>query len=47
MYIQLKKNLKKTSIKIQTIFFAEMDGKSDIVCYRNMANFIVNESWYK
>ena len=24
-----------------------MNGKSDVICFRNMTNFIVNDSWYK
>ena len=29
------------------VFFAEIDGRKNIVCFRNMANFIINEKWYE
>ena len=28
------------------IFFAEVEGRHNVVCFRNMAKFIVNEKWY-
>ena len=28
------------------IFFAEVDGRSNIVCFRNMAKYIINDKWY-
>ena len=28
------------------IFFAEIDGKADIVCFKNVASSIINEEWY-
>ena len=34
---------RKHSIKMRTnYFFADMDGKSNVLCFRNMANSIVN-----
>ncbi len=27
------------------IFFAEIEGSSNVLCFRNMANYIVNERW--
>ena len=31
----------------QHIFFAEIQGRSDIVCLKDFADFIVNNAWYK
>ena len=48
--MQTKKYLKeKLQLKYKHFFFFfwEMNGKSDVICFRNMANFIVNDSWYK
>lgn len=28
------------------IFFAEVNGRRNVICWRNMALFIVNEKWY-
>ena len=28
------------------IYFAELDGKQNIVCFRNMANYILHRTWY-
>ena len=28
------------------IFFVEALGKSDVVCFRNMADYVVNDKWY-
>ena len=28
------------------IFFAEVEGCSNVVCFRNMAKYIINEKWY-
>ena len=28
------------------IFFAEVDGRGNVLCFKNMANFIVNDKWY-
>ena len=28
------------------IFFSEMNGKSDIVCFRDTAEMLINEKWY-
>ena len=28
------------------IFFAEISGRKNVVCFRNMANWIVNDTWY-
>ena len=28
------------------IFFAEVGGRHNVVCFRNMANYIINEKWY-
>ena len=28
------------------IFFAEVDGRKDVVCLRDMASFIINAKWY-
>ena len=29
------------------LFFAEMKGKSDVVCLKNLANLIVSSLWYE
>ena len=29
------------------IFFAEIQGRKNVVCLRNMADFIINEKWYE
>ena len=28
------------------IFFANVSGKQNVVCFRNMANFIINDKWH-
>ena len=28
------------------IFFAEVEGRSNVVCFRNMAKYIINDKWY-
>lgn len=28
------------------VFFAEVEGRSNVVCFRNMARYIINEQWY-
>ena len=30
----------------ECIFFAEVDGRGSVVCFRNMARYIINEKWY-
>ena len=29
------------------IFFAEVQGRKNVVCLRNMADFIINDKWYE
>ena len=31
----------------ELLFFAEFKGRKNVVCFRNMASFIINEKWYK
>ena len=28
------------------IFFAEVEGHGNVVCFKNMAKYIINEKWY-
>ena len=28
------------------IFFAEVQGRANVVCFRNMADFLINETWH-
>ena len=28
------------------IFFSDIEGRSNVLCFRNMAKFIINEKWY-
>ena len=28
------------------VFFADVLGKKDVVCFREMAQYIINEKWY-
>ena len=28
------------------IFFAEVDGRGNVVCFKNMVKYIINEKWY-
>ena len=28
------------------VFFAEIQGRKNVVCFRNMADYIINEKWY-
>lgn len=30
----------------QFIFFAEIEGRRNVVCFRNMANYIINGPWH-
>jgi len=37
----------ETSGSIQGLYiFAEVEGHHNVVCFKNMAKFIVNEKWY-
>ena len=29
-----------------SIYFAEINGRSDVVCFRDMAKYILSEAWY-
>ena len=29
------------------IFFAEVNGKSNVICFREMANYLVNDTWFQ
>ena len=29
-----------------SIFFAQIDGRSNVVCFRNTVNYILNDAWY-
>ena len=29
------------------VFFAKMKGSSDVVCLKNLADLILNSSWYE
>lgn len=29
------------------IFFIEMEGKADVICFRDMAEFLINDKWYQ
>ena len=31
----------------EEIFFAELQGKTDVVCFRDSAEFIINDKWYE
>ena len=47
-YLKEKLQLKyKQNVYLFIYFFSEINSKLDVVCFRNMANFIVNDSWYK
>ena len=44
--------VKRTKQKLQekykdNIFFAEVSGRKNVVCFRNMADWIINDQWYK
>ena len=41
----LKKNLQEKYG--DTVFFAEVSGKSDVVCFKNNASSILNDRWYE
>ena len=28
------------------VFFAEVDGCGTVLCFRNMASYIINDKWY-
>ena len=28
------------------MFFAEAEGHENVVCFRNMAKYIINDKWY-
>ena len=30
-----------------SLYFAEINGRSDVVCFSNMVNYIVNDKWYE
>ena len=29
------------------MYFPEINGRSDVVCFSNMVNYIVNDKWYE
>ena len=40
----------KTELKEKykdSLYFTEINGRSDVVCFSNMANYIVNDKWYE
>ena len=40
----------KTKLKEKykdSLYFAEINGRSDVVCFSNMVNYIVNDKWYE
>ena len=40
--------LKKLQTKYKDhLYFSEINGKSKVVCFRHMANTIINEKWYQ
>ena len=48
IYLYCKKTLKAKLIEKygQHIYFSEIDGRNDVICFRNMANFILTDKWY-
>ncbi len=30
----------------ECIFFADVEGRGNVVCFRNMAMYVINEKWY-
>ena len=32
---------------VDHVFFSEVNGKSNVVCFRNVANTIINDKWYE
>ena len=43
--VWLKKKLKERYK--DSIYFAEIDGVSDVACFKEMASYILNDAWYK
>ena len=38
----------KTERKIQgSLYFVEINGRSELVCFSNMVNYIINDKWYE
>ena len=31
---------------MMSVFFAEFEGRENVVCFRNMAKYIINDKWY-
>ena len=29
------------------LYFAEINGRKNVLCFKNMANYIINEKWYE
>ena len=29
-----------------SIYFAEIDSRSDVVCFKRIADYLINETWY-
>ena len=42
----IKRLKQKLQEHYEFIFFAEIEGQGNVVCFRNMANFIINAKWY-
>ena len=45
-------SLKRLKQKLQEkykekLYFAEIDGRANVVCFQDMVDFIVNEAWYE
>ena len=36
----------KLKYRYDSIYFAEISGRSDVVCFRDMATYILSEAWY-
>ena len=41
----LKKKLKDRHSDY--LYFAEINGRKNVLCFKNMANYIINEKWYE
>ena len=42
---RLKKKLKDRYS--DHLYFAEINGRKNVLCFKNMANYIINEKWYE
>lgn len=47
---ELQKNMKNFQMKLKwlnetNLYFSENNGRKNVLCFKNMVNYIINEKW--